>query len=73
MSYCVNCGVELEKGAKKCPLCGTEVINPNEINEERIHSYPVYSPMPKAKIKKMMVGRIATVIFVVSVNSRNNA
>ena len=50
MSYCVNCGVELEKGAKKCPLCGTEVINPNEINEERIHSYPVYSPMPKAKI-----------------------
>lgn len=30
MSYCVNCGVELEASLKRCPLCGTEVINPNE-------------------------------------------
>ena len=29
MSYCVNCGVELEEAAKKCPLCSTPVINPN--------------------------------------------
>lgn len=63
MSYCVNCGVELEKGAKKCPLCGTEVINPNEINEEHIHSYPVYSPMPKAKIKKSTVVSLITLIL----------
>lgn len=28
MSYCVNCGVELDKTATKCPLCKTEVINP---------------------------------------------
>jgi len=28
MSYCVNCGVELESRQKNCPLCGTEVINP---------------------------------------------
>ncbi|MEG1633069.1 MAG: hypothetical protein RR314_03355 [Oscillospiraceae bacterium] len=28
MSYCVNCGVELDVGEKLCPLCGTEVINP---------------------------------------------
>ena len=27
MSYCVNCGVELEKGAKRCPLCAAPVIN----------------------------------------------
>ena len=31
MSYCVNCGVELGKGTKRCPLCGTPVYNPNEI------------------------------------------
>ncbi len=31
MSYCVNCGVELGKGAKVCPLCNTPVINPNEL------------------------------------------
>lgn len=28
MSYCVNCGVELDHSAKKCPLCNTPVINP---------------------------------------------
>lgn len=31
MSYCVNCGVELEKGTASCPLCHTPVINPNEV------------------------------------------
>jgi hypothetical protein len=30
MSYCVNCGVELEKTIKSCPLCGTEVKNPKQ-------------------------------------------
>lgn len=30
MSYCVNCGVELERALKKCPLCGVKVINPRE-------------------------------------------
>ena len=29
MSYCVNCGVELDSSAKKCALCQTPVINPN--------------------------------------------
>ncbi len=31
MSYCVNCGVELEPAAKACPLCNTPVINVNQI------------------------------------------
>lgn len=30
MSYCVNCGVELEASLKACPLCNTPVINPNQ-------------------------------------------
>lgn len=30
MSYCVNCGVELEKDCKVCPLCHTLVINPSQ-------------------------------------------
>lgn len=34
MSYCVNCGVELEASIKKCPLCNTVVINPNELQSE---------------------------------------
>ncbi len=28
MSYCVNCGVELDQTASSCPLCHTAVINP---------------------------------------------
>ena len=43
MSYCVNCGVELEKSEKKCPLCGVEVINPAqppEDKEPRQRPYP---------------------------------
>ncbi|MDE6686170.1 MAG: hypothetical protein K2K17_02510, partial [Lachnospiraceae bacterium] len=34
MSYCVNCGVELETSIKKCPLCNTIVINPNELQPD---------------------------------------
>lgn len=35
MSYCVNCGVELEASIKKCPLCNTIVINPNELQADK--------------------------------------
>lgn len=35
MSYCVNCGVELDKSAEKCVLCGTAVLNPNKVKEEK--------------------------------------
>lgn len=34
MSYCVNCGVELEKSEPRCPLCATEVVNPAEPRDE---------------------------------------
>lgn len=30
MSYCVHCGVELDKTAASCPLCSTPVINPKQ-------------------------------------------
>ena len=33
MSYCVNCGVELDATAKKCALCGTPVLNPNALKQ----------------------------------------
>ncbi len=28
MSYCVNCGVKLQEGTVKCPLCDCPVVNP---------------------------------------------
>lgn len=30
MSYCVNCGVELDATATACPLCNTKIYNPNQ-------------------------------------------
>ena len=33
MSYCVNCGVELDASLKSCPLCHTPVINPRELKD----------------------------------------
>lgn len=30
MSYCVNCGVELDATAKACPLCHTKIYNPQQ-------------------------------------------
>ena len=41
MSYCVNCGVKLAPSEKRCPLCGTEVINPRE--KENVPVRPAYS------------------------------
>lgn len=41
MSYCVNCGVELDEGEKKCPLCATAVLNPNKpFDETAKPAYP---------------------------------
>ena len=42
MSYCVNCGVELESSLQECPLCHTPVINPKETGREIPPSpYPI--------------------------------
>lgn len=42
MSYCVNCGVELEASLQECPLCHTPVINPIEAGKDVPPSpYPV--------------------------------
>lgn len=41
MSYCVHCGVELDKTAKKCPLCQTPVLDPKSLPDpEAIFPYP---------------------------------
>ena len=41
MSYCVNCGVELESSLTECPLCNTPVINPKELyNLKQTSPYP---------------------------------
>ncbi|MBE5882895.1 MAG: hypothetical protein E7291_00480 [Lachnospiraceae bacterium] len=48
MSYCVNCGVELDASAKTCALCNTPVINPNELSQKG-HKTPF--PQEKGQVE----------------------
>lgn len=66
MSYCVNCGVELDKSAKKCALCSTPVINPNEITEEIKAEKPFSETiqLPKS-IKKEFVAFVISVTMLI--------
>lgn len=52
MSYCVNCGVELEASLQECPLCNTPVWNPKEVKKEN-----TAPPFPKEKGQVEVVNR----------------
>lgn len=63
MSYCVNCGVELESSLASCPLCHTPVINPNEL--EKIQKS---APYPKEKgqvdrVKRKDLGILTSIVL----------
>lgn len=53
MSYCVNCGVELDSSAAECPLCNTPVLNPRELERHALASagsgQPAQAPFPGEK------------------------
>jgi len=59
MSYCVHCGVELDPSLKKCPLCNTPVLDPNNIPY-----FEASSPYPAQKGKVEPVRRKDAAIFV---------
>ena len=41
--YCVQCGVELQKGAERCPLCGLRVYHPDILTETpEARPYPAF-------------------------------
>ena len=48
MSYCVNCGVELDASAQECPLCNTPVWNPREL-EKQAPGKAAMPPFPREK------------------------
>ncbi len=65
MSYCVNCGVELEKGCLSCPLCDTPVINPKELKtKEEKPVYPENISIPKSLSKKYWVFVFSLVLLI---------
>lgn len=63
MSYCVNCGVELDASLKSCPLCHTPVINPAEQKTAR----PDF-PYPQERgqvevVKRKDLGILITIVL----------
>lgn len=63
MSYCVNCGVELEASLKECPLCGTPIINPNAAPKNNTPApYPARSGQVEA-VKRRDLGILLTVVL----------
>ena len=66
MSYCVNCGVELERSQKSCPLCSTPVINPNDnIEVNVIPPYPIDSVKSIVRKLRKAAGLLITIILVI--------
>ncbi len=63
MSYCVNCGVELDASLQSCPLCHTPVINPTELK----NAMPDF-PYPQEKgqvevVKRKDLGLLITIVL----------
>ena len=67
MSYCVNCGVELDDSAKKCVLCGTQVINPakTENNSETVTApFSQQTYIPKTAKARFFAGLVSLIMLV---------
>lgn len=71
MSYCVNCGVELDNSARKCVLCGTAVYNPNKTEEEQkeaLHPFSEHIHLPEELSpygrKKLVLAIVTTVMAI---------
>ena len=59
MSYCVNCGVELDSTLKRCPLCDTIVYHP-----EKVETILDEQTFPKKKGEVEKVSKKEGIIFV---------
>lgn len=63
MSYCVNCGVELEPGSKRCPLCAVPVINPYD-NQSQSRAYPEKVVLPP-KVRRRYSAILISLIMLI--------
>ena len=65
MSYCVNCGVELDATAKKCVLCDTPVYHPNKIVEKDVSTPFSDKPVIPSNVKNKFVALIISYIILI--------
>ena len=63
MSYCVNCGVELDATAAFCPLCHTPVVNPSQpVDTESPKPFPTHR-VEVPEVSKWEVALLLTAMF----------
>jgi len=68
MSYCVNCGVELGKSEKYCPLCNVEVQNPKVPWQEPVERpYPRYLETLVHRIDRRYFATLAGLILMIPI------
>ena len=68
MSYCVNCGVELDKTAAFCPLCHTPVQNPNQpVDQDSPKPFPTERKEVPPASKFQLAVLLSTVLASVGV------
>lgn len=68
MSYCVNCGVELDKGERKCPLCGVEAVNPLEPwteENELARPYPRHVEHLNARVDRRYAATFCSLMLLI--------
>ena len=66
MSYCVNCGVELDESAKKCALCDTPVYDPL-INKEADKPFSNVPKIPDGIKQRFIVAIISVILLIPNV------
>ncbi len=66
MSYCVNCGVELDDSAEKCALCDTPVVNPNALikPEDAVDPFPRRVIIP-SEVRRRYGAFIASMVILI--------
>ena len=65
MSYCVHCGVKLASYEKKCPLCGTPVIDPNKNKTEDLPRYVDKIEMNDKNLNRHFVTVLLTTVLAI--------
>lgn len=62
--YCIKCGVELQEGAARCPLCGLKVYHPEIKETPAPGPYPRYTE-EDLHVKRLFVPFVLMVIFLI--------
>ena len=68
MSYCVNCGVELDRSERRCPLCGVEVNNPAEpFDRDAPRPYPTHVERINVRVNRRYTALFISLLLLIPV------